>query len=225
MVALPRCRLHCSLAHWASGSLSRSGASWGSPPVRRCQTVHRTVRLASPPLLTHWRRSACSTVRNRRAASLPLASLVAHWASASLPRPLDAVGVGPISSRWLKDRPERTGDRQQKKKPCVRRVLSFGIRQLLGVTNGMSPPVSFVLEVLPCKSTVRDSRPAHLRSRRSFAHWASASLPRPLDTVGVGPISSPCWRQSPGEWETAGINKTNTPYWGVRFVGIRQLPE
>ena len=114
MVALPRYRLHCSLAHWASGSLSRSGASWGSPPVRRCQTVHRTVRLAAPPLLTHRQRSPCSTVRNRRAASLPLASLVAHWASASLPRPLDAVGVGPISSRWLKDRPGRTENRGYK---------------------------------------------------------------------------------------------------------------
>ena len=122
-----------SFAHWASASLFRSGASWGSPPVRRCQTVHRTVRLAAPPLLTHRQRSPCSTVRNRLAASLPLASLVAHWASSSLPRPLDA--------------------------------------------------------------------------------------------VGVGPISSPCWRQSPGEWETAGITKTNTPCRGVRFAGIRQRVE
>ena len=83
------------VAHWASASLPRSGASWGSPPVRRCQTVHRTVRLAAPPLLTHRQRSPCSTVRNRRAASLPLASLVAHWASGSLTLPQAALAFAP----------------------------------------------------------------------------------------------------------------------------------
>ena len=213
MVALPRCRLHCSLAHWASGSLSRSGASWGSPPVRRCQTVHRTVRLAAPPLLTHRQRSPCSTVRNRRAASLPLASLVAHWASASLPRPLDAVGVGPISSRWLKDRPERTGDRQQKKKPCVRRVLSFGIRQLLGVTNGMSPPVSFVLEASPCKSTVRNRRAASLPLASLVAHWASGSLTLPQAALVFAPSPAfDCLR--PGNTENYGYKQNEHPVLG-----------
>ena len=85
-----------SFAHWASASLFRSGASWGSPPVRRCQTVHRTVRLAAPPLLTHWQRSPCSTVRNGRIAALPLASLVAHWASGSLSRSGASWGSPPV---------------------------------------------------------------------------------------------------------------------------------
>ena len=77
---------------------ARMRARWSEWLCRALVRAARKSRTMNPPAGVVLPRSLRPTVRNRRAAALPLASLVAHWAVASLHPPLAALGAAPTGT-------------------------------------------------------------------------------------------------------------------------------